>query len=74
MCKRHRITIFATAQQQASIYAYLTTSHLFCEIAQVNPPTKIERREVKYLDYLFYYNDDYRYLNVTNYFTRSLKQ
>ncbi|CAG8436460.1 4148_t:CDS:10 [Funneliformis mosseae] len=46
MCKRHRITIFATAQQQASIYAYLTTSHLFCEIAQLNPPTKTERHEI----------------------------
>ncbi|RIA82621.1 P-loop containing nucleoside triphosphate hydrolase protein, partial [Glomus cerebriforme] len=46
MCKMHRITIFATAQTQASIYAFLTTSHLFSEIAQLNPPTKVERREI----------------------------
>ncbi|GBC05391.1 hypothetical protein RclHR1_00620031 [Rhizophagus clarus] len=46
MCKRHRITIFATAQQQSSIHSFLITSHLFSEIAQLNPPTKVERREI----------------------------
>ena len=46
MCKKHRITIFATAQQRTSIYAFLTTSHLFSEIVQINPPTKVERHEV----------------------------
>ncbi|GET62029.1 AAA-domain-containing protein [Rhizophagus irregularis DAOM 181602=DAOM 197198] len=46
MCERHRITIFATAQQQSSIHSFLITSHLFSEIAQLDPPTKAERREI----------------------------
>ncbi|KAF0407555.1 AAA-domain-containing protein [Gigaspora margarita] len=46
MLKRHRITILATAQQKSSIHSFLTTSHLFSEIAQVNPPTKLERCEI----------------------------
>ncbi|KAF0467794.1 AAA-domain-containing protein [Gigaspora margarita] len=46
MLKRHRITILATAQQKSSIHSFLTTSHLFSEIAQLNPPTKSERCEI----------------------------
>ncbi|CAG8643526.1 36497_t:CDS:10, partial [Racocetra persica] len=46
MLKRHRITILATAQQKSSIHSFLTTSHLFSEIAQLNPPTKTERYEI----------------------------
>ncbi|CAG8696841.1 3353_t:CDS:10 [Cetraspora pellucida] len=46
MLKRHRITILATAQQKSSIHSFLTTSHLFSEIAQLNPPTKTERCEI----------------------------
>ncbi|CAG8475766.1 8707_t:CDS:10 [Ambispora gerdemannii] len=41
MQKRHRIAILATAQQQASVHSFLTTSHLLSEIAHLNPPTKI---------------------------------
>ncbi|CAG8433869.1 7006_t:CDS:10 [Diversispora eburnea] len=46
MLKKHRITILATAQQSSSIHSFLTTSHLFSEIAQLNPPTKTERCEI----------------------------
>ncbi|CAJ0846965.1 6600_t:CDS:10, partial [Entrophospora sp. SA101] len=46
MIKRHQISIFATAQQQESVHKLLITTHLFSEIKLLNPPTKIERRDI----------------------------
>ncbi|CAG8444884.1 8505_t:CDS:10 [Ambispora leptoticha] len=45
MQKRHRIAMLATSQQQTSVHSFLTTSHLLSEIAHLNPPTKVERRD-----------------------------
>ncbi|KAJ3293122.1 Peroxisome biosynthesis protein pex1 [Borealophlyctis nickersoniae] len=45
-CERHRITFIATCQQETSIHALLTTSHIFGTTIHIMAPTRPQREQI----------------------------